>query len=64
LVIDDLEHRPGNKELMKKLFNGEYTAIDNAKYCNEEYKGGIPCIMLTNEFEQFDYYYSNPIFKN
>jgi hypothetical protein len=55
IILDDVSYIGNEKEMWKALISGECVNI-NTKYYNYKWKGGIPCIVLTNEMSTVSYW--------
>lgn len=61
IILDDVSFIGSEREMWKALVSGEEVNIRTA-YVNEKWKGGLPCIILTNEISTAEYWSSSDNF--
>lgn len=57
IVLDDVKFGFDQIETLKALTSSEETDI-RSTYVQHRYKGGLPCVILTNEISTFDFFWS------
>lgn len=62
VILDDVSYIGNEREMWKALVSGEVVNI-NTKYHNFKWKGGLPCIVLTNELSTVSYWSSSDLFR-
>jgi len=62
IILDDVSYIGNEKEMWKALVSGETVNI-NTKYHNFKWKGGVPCIVLTNELSTAHFWITTEAFK-
>lgn len=62
IILDDVSYIGNEREMWKALISGEVVNI-NTKYHNFKWKGGLPCIVLTNEISTVSYWSNSELFK-
>ncbi|MGI4813925.1 MAG: hypothetical protein ACRYGG_11430 [Janthinobacterium lividum] len=62
IILDDISFVDGDKEMWKALISGEPVIIRTA-YCNISWKGGLPCIVLTNSKSTANYWLRSQEFR-
>lgn len=61
IILDDITYVGNEKEMWKALVSGERVNI-NTKYHNFDWKGGVPCIVLTNELSTANFWITSSAF--
>lgn len=62
IILDDISYIGNEREMWKALIAGETVNI-NTKYHNFKWKGGLPCIVLTNEMSTVEFWSGSDHFK-
>jgi hypothetical protein len=62
IILDDVSYVGNDKEMWKALISGEGCQI-NTKFYNYPWRGGVPCIVLTNEISVASYWLSSEMFR-
>lgn len=55
IILDDVNFYVSQSEMWKALIAGESVSI-NTKYCNRPWRGGVPCIVMTNNLDHVNYW--------
>lgn len=63
VILDDISYIGNEKEMWKALVAGESVNL-NTKYHNFKWKGGLPCVVLTNEVSTAAYWSSSDLFSS
>lgn len=63
VILDDISYIGNEREMWKALISGESVNI-NTKYHNFKWKGGLPCIVLTNEISTASFWSSSDLFSS
>ncbi len=63
IILDDVSYIGTEKEMWKALISGEAVNICT-KYHNYPWKGGLPCIVLTNELSTVSYWTNSNLFNS
>ena len=61
IILDDVRFIGNDVEMWKALISGEELNI-NTKYHNYFWKGGLPCIVMTNDLSTTAFWTSSPMF--
>lgn len=62
IILDDVSYVGTDKEMWKALVSGEGCQI-NTKFYNYSWRGGVPCIVLTNEISVASYWLGSEMFR-
>lgn len=62
IILDDVSYVGNDKEMWKALISGEGCQL-NTKFYNYSWRGGVPCIVLTNEISVASYWLKSEMFR-
>ena len=63
IVLDDLDVKKEDLKMYKALFSGQPGSF-HSKYSRIIHLSGLPCIFITNEMKDFDFFYEHEDFKD